>query len=106
VTREELRAAVLGALAKVAPELDPASIAPDKRLRDQVDLDSVDFLNFLVELHNATGVDVPDAHYAQVQTLDECIAYLAPRTVPASARRAPPAIPEPLVSGRSPLRPG
>jgi acyl carrier protein len=86
VTREEVRAAVLRALAKVAPEVDPATIAPDKRLRDQVDLDSVDFLNFLVELHDALGIDVPDADYAKVQTLEQCVDYLVSR---AAATPAP-----------------
>jgi acyl carrier protein len=85
VTREEIRAAVLRALAKVAPEVDPATIAPGLRLRDQVDLDSVDFLNFLVEIHVALGIDVPDADYAKVQTLDQCVDYLVAR----SAARGP-----------------
>jgi acyl carrier protein len=89
MTREELRAAVLRALAKVAPEVDPAAIAPDRRLRDQVDLDSVDFLNFLVELHNALGVDIPDADYAKVQTLEQCVDYLASH---ASTPRTPGAV--------------
>jgi acyl carrier protein len=82
VTREEIRTAVLRALVKVAPEVDPATIAPGLRLRDQVDLDSVDFLNFLVELHDALGIDVPDADYGKVQTLDQCIDYLATRATP------------------------
>ena len=76
MTRDETRAAVLRALAKVAPEVDPAAITPDRRLRDQVDLDSVDYLNFLVELHDAVGIDIPDADYAKVQTLDQCVDYL------------------------------
>jgi acyl carrier protein len=79
VTREEVRQAVLRALAKVAPEADPTAIAPDRRLRDQVDLDSVDFLNFLVELHGALGIEIPDADYAKVQTLDQCVEYLVSR---------------------------
>jgi acyl carrier protein len=79
VTRDEIRAAVLRALATVAPEADLAGIAPDRRLRDQVDLDSVDFLNFLVALHDTLGIDVPDADYAKVQTLDQCVDYLVAR---------------------------
>jgi len=83
----EIKAAVLRALAQVAPEIDPADIRPDVRLRDQVDIDSMDFLNFVVELHEALKVDISEADYSQIDTLDKAVTYLAAR-IPPAARAA------------------
>jgi acyl carrier protein len=77
MTRDETKSAVLAALRRVAPEIDPASLRSDVPIRDQVDLDSMDFLNFMLELHTAFGVDVPEADYRKVATLDGCVAYVA-----------------------------
>lgn len=77
MTNDEIRAAVVTALRSVAPEVDPATIRSNLPLRDQVDLDSIDFLNFLMAIHAALGVDIPEAAYAQVATLDGCVAYVA-----------------------------
>jgi acyl carrier protein len=74
-----LRAAVFAALRAIAPEVSPGEIAPDQPLREQVDLDSMDFLNFLIRLSKATGVDVPEADYAKLRTLDDLVAYLGAR---------------------------
>jgi len=74
-----LRAAVFAALRAIAPEVTAEEIAPDRPLREQVDLDSMDFLNFLIRLSAATGVDVPEADYAKLRTLDELVAYLGAR---------------------------
>lgn len=76
LTREQLRATVLAALGGIAPEVDPAAIRPDAPLREQFDLDSMDFLNFLIAVQRDVGVDIPEADYAQVATLDACVAYL------------------------------
>ena len=59
--------------------MTPDEIAADQPLRDQVDLDSMDFLNFLVRLHEKLGVDVPEADYAKLVTLDDFVAYLGAR---------------------------
>lgn len=77
MTREELKAAVVAALAQVAPEADPAAISASEPLRAQFDLDSMDFLRFVVLLHERLGVDVPEADYAQLGTLDACLDYVA-----------------------------
>jgi acyl carrier protein len=79
VTRDEIRAKVIGVLRDVAPEIDPAPLAPRASLRDTLDLDSVDFMNVMVGLHAALGVDVPGADYARLDTLDACVDYLAAR---------------------------
>jgi acyl carrier protein len=84
VIRDELRATVLRCLGEVAPEADPARVRPDVSFRDQLDLDSMDFLNFVIALHQALGVDVPEVDYPKLATLDGCVEYLAE----AAARRA------------------
>jgi acyl carrier protein len=78
-----LHQAVLDALRRIAPEISPAEIAPEVPLRDQVDLDSMDWLNFLVALHAKVGVDIPESDYAKLVTLADLLAYL-------KAKRAPP----------------
>jgi acyl carrier protein len=80
VTREELRAHTLEALVGVAPEVDPATLRGNVALRDQLDLDSMDFLNFLVAVHQRTGVEIPEADYGKLATLDQLVAYLARKT--------------------------
>jgi len=71
-----LRATVLAQLQRIAPEMDPASLDPARPIRQQVEIDSVDFLRLLVALHEATGVDVPEGAYDQVATVDGLVAYL------------------------------
>jgi len=75
MNRDELRSAILDALTGIAPEIDAAALAPAKPLRDQVDLDSADWLNFLVALHAKLGIDIPDADAARLTTLEKVIDY-------------------------------
>jgi acyl carrier protein len=77
VNRDQIRAAVLDALAGVAPEADPGSIDPTTSLRDQLELDSMDHLNFLIAIHEALGVEIPEADYPRLQTLDQVVSYTA-----------------------------
>lgn len=77
MTNDEIKAAVFSALRRIAPEVDPASLRANLSIREQADLDSMDFLNFLMELHATLGVDVPESAYRDVATLDGCISYLA-----------------------------
>ena len=79
MTRTEIETAVLKALAEIAPEVDVASLKRDVPLRDQVDLDSFDSLNFFVALHKATGIDVPEADYSKLATISAAVGYLAQR---------------------------
>jgi acyl carrier protein len=76
---DELRAVVLRVLGDIAPEADLASLRPDVAFREQLDLDSMDILNFVVGLHGALGVDIPEADYPKLATLDACVEYLASR---------------------------
>jgi acyl carrier protein len=77
VTKDELRALALRVLGGIAPEADLAALDPGADLRETLDLDSMDFLNFIVGLHQGTGIDVPESDYARLSTLDACVAYLA-----------------------------
>ena len=81
MTAAELRAKVLAALGEIAPEAALDRLAGDAELREELDLDSMDFLRFVQQLAAATGVEVPEADYAKLATLDECVAYLAERSV-------------------------
>ncbi|PKO47026.1 MAG: phosphopantetheine-binding protein [Betaproteobacteria bacterium HGW-Betaproteobacteria-4] len=75
--QEQIRTAVLAIVKRLAPEIDPAKIIPDKPLRTQIDLDSMDWLNVLATIHEKLGVDIPETDYGKVQTLDSIVAYLA-----------------------------
>jgi acyl carrier protein len=79
VTRDEIHQAVLRALTKVAPEIDPAALRPDREFRVEYELDSMDFLNFVIGLHDALGVTVPESDYPRLSTVNGAVEYLAAR---------------------------
>jgi len=81
---EKIRSEILAILKALAPEIDPARIIPDKPVRAQIDLDSMDWLNVLAAMHEKLGVDIPESDYGKVTTLDGIVAYLAARIPPAS----------------------
>lgn len=68
--------AIRSALASIAPEADFDDLAPDVDLQETLDLDSMDFLNFLIALGDATGIRVPESDYARVHTFDGCVGYV------------------------------
>ena len=72
----KIRQIIFATLRTIAPEVTPEEIAANEPLRDQVDLDSMDFLNFLIGLHEKLGVDIPEADYAKLVTLDDLVSYL------------------------------
>lgn len=77
MTREEITEVVLRALCEIAPEADPVTLEPAVGLRDQLDIDSMDFLSFAVVLHRELGVEIPEADYGRLATLDDAVDYLA-----------------------------
>ena len=79
-TREHIRSAILDTLCAIAPETDPAGITPGAPLREQIDLDSMDFLNVIIRLHETLGIDIPESDYARLATLDSAVDYLARRS--------------------------
>jgi acyl carrier protein len=78
--RESLAGEVLALLQSIAPELEPAELQRSSPLRHQVDLDSMDWLNFLVALSQRFGVQIPEADYARLTTMDDVLDYLSART--------------------------
>lgn len=79
MTRAEIAGAVKAILGGIAPEVDPGAVRTDADLREELDLDSMDFLRFVVRLHERLGVSVPEADYPRIRTLDGCVEYLAAR---------------------------
>jgi acyl carrier protein len=75
---------VLSFLRRIAPEADPGRIDPREPLRDQLDLDSMDFLNFLIGVHEARGVDIPEADYPRLSSLEAITEYLGQKKRTAS----------------------
>ena len=76
MTRDELKTQVLEALAEVAPELEPGKLREEVPFRDQLDLDSMDFLRFLIAVDRRVGVSIPEADYPRLESLGDLLAYL------------------------------
>ena len=76
MTRDEIRAVVLRTLGEIAPEADLSTLEPDVSFRDQLDVDSMDLLNFVIALHAVLHVEIPEADYPKLATLDRCVDYL------------------------------
>lgn len=82
MNRQELLTLVIGTLKTIAPEVEEAELITDQPLRDQVDLDSMDWLNFLIGLHEKLKIEIPEADYAQLVTLDNVLQYLGAKLQP------------------------
>ena len=78
MTKDECKQLVLDIIADIAPDEDLTNVKPDVRLRDQLQLDSMDFLDIVMELRKRYGVHVPEADYKELATLEGCVNYLAP----------------------------
>ncbi|MFA6310866.1 MAG: acyl carrier protein [Sterolibacterium sp.] len=76
---QQITAVVIATLKSIAPEVEADELVADRPLRNQVDLDSMDWLNFLIGLHTALQVDIPEADYAKLVTLNDLVNYLQPR---------------------------
>ena len=76
MTNIDIRQVVHEELNNIAPEADLASIDPKADLREVIDIDSIDFLNFITAIHKRLGVNVPEIDYPKLITLDGAIAYL------------------------------
>lgn len=79
MNEQDLLAGVIEELGAIAPEVDPAGLERTRLLREQVDLDSMDWLNFLIGLHRRFQVDIPESDYGRLRTLDDLIGYLDAR---------------------------
>lgn len=79
MTREEIIEAVKDIIHTIAPDEDLSSLNTSERLRDQIELDSMDFLDIVMELRKRYGVQIPEEEYKELATLDGCVAYLGPK---------------------------
>ena len=79
MTNEEVKKVVVDIIIDVAPDEDVAAISADENLRDQLDLDSMDFLDIVMELRKRHQIEVPSEDYPRLATLNSCVEYLAPK---------------------------
>ena len=79
MTQEEVKNVVLNIISDIAPDEDISEVKPEIALRDQLDLDSMDFLDIVMELRKRHQVEVPQEDYPELATLDSCVAYLSPK---------------------------
>lgn len=80
MSEERLRQIVMEALTGVAPEIDPDALDPDVNFRDQLELDSVNYLDFVLSVERALGVRIPEQDYPRLSCLSGCLSYLASLT--------------------------
>lgn len=85
MTNDEIRETVVRILQEIAPEADPEQIEPNVDLRDQLDIDSMDFLNFVIGVHEELHVEIPEGDYPQLVTLDGLVEYVQQRLPVAAA---------------------
>jgi acyl carrier protein len=76
MNESEIRTRVVAVIKSIAPEVEEGELRADRPLRDQVDLDSMDWLNVLVAVHEKLKVDIPEADYRKLVTLNDIVAYL------------------------------
>lgn len=72
----EIRRLACNLLSDIAPDTDPTSLAGDVDIREGLDIDSIDFLNFVIALSKSTGRTIPEADYAKLFTMDGIVAYM------------------------------
>jgi acyl carrier protein len=79
MTKEQIKATILEIIAQIIPDEDLSNLKGNIPIREQVELDSMDFLDIIMELRKRYGIEVPESDYVQLATLDGSVAYLEPR---------------------------
>ena len=79
MTNDECKKVVLDIIAEIAPDEDLGDVKPEIALREQLDLDSMDFLDIVMELRKKHGIEVPEADYGELASLQSCADYLTPK---------------------------
>ena len=80
MTPDEVRQLFFEELGNIAPEWDPAEIDPQEDIREAMDIDSMDLLNLVIALHKRLGIDIPEADYGKLITIDGAVAYLSAKS--------------------------
>ena len=81
MTKDNCKKLVIDIISDIAPDEDLSAIKPEIRLRDQLQLDSMDFLDIVMELRKRHGIEVPEADYGQLASLESCADYLTPKFI-------------------------
>ena len=86
MTKDTIKQIVLDIIADIAPDEDLTAVKAEIRLRDQLSLDSMDFLDIVMELRKKHGIEVPEADYVQLASLESCANYLLPKFLAKGAK--------------------
>ncbi|MDD2604893.1 MAG: phosphopantetheine-binding protein [Desulfobacteraceae bacterium] len=76
---DEIKPVIFGILRGIAPESDPSTLDPDENIRQALDIDSFDALNFFVRINDTFGISVPESDYGRLNTMSEILGYLSNR---------------------------
>lgn len=79
MTKEQIKTAIINQILEIAPDIEEADIVPDKNIQRSLEIDSFDFLKILTALNEVLKVEVPEADYAKVDTLEHMMEYFAQR---------------------------
>ncbi|MGB1127120.1 MAG: acyl carrier protein [Opitutales bacterium] len=79
MTEDEVKQIVIDIINEIAPDEDTSDLKSEIALRDQMDLDSMDFLDIVMELRKQHGIEVPEADYPELASLESCANYLTPK---------------------------
>jgi acyl carrier protein len=85
MTETDIRAVLQEELGNIAPEIDLQKVDPSADLREALDIDSMDFLNFVTAIHRRLGVDIPELDYPKLVTLDGAVSYLKTKLGPTTS---------------------
>ena len=77
MTADDIRKLAIEILADIAPDTDPSSLRGDEDIREALDIDSLDFLNFVTALNTKTGIPIPEKDYPMLFTLHGAAGYLS-----------------------------
>jgi acyl carrier protein len=78
IDENSLRQQIIESLTKAAPDIDQNALEPEINFRDQFEVDSVDFLNFMLDLEKRLGIRIPEVDYPKLSSMKGCLAYLQP----------------------------
>ncbi len=79
MSETDIKAAIITGLSQIAPEADFDELSPTENIREELDIDSFDFLNFLIGLNDRLGIDIPESDYEKLISLNDLVGYLQER---------------------------
>lgn len=76
MNEEEIKEIVFQLLKKIAPDTEPSTLKPNENIRETLNIDSFDSLQFIVALNEKTGIEIPEEDYGKIATLQALTAYI------------------------------